>query len=252
MSRTLVFTRRRTAFKFQQRRIEPFSFGDETLMLLLERLQTRSRPFQFGLRSGSGISLRNIAPGAFEFDFRSATLTFVFQLHFIVTDHSLDQLVSGNHPLLGALQFSSFLCGDLWSAPAGVCHSHYSRWIFRTEAKHLAANFLRDQNGAPMNMPMMQIMKRIVGLAELVFFGMEVDEAAIRQRHQLDEFGVGANQIADDGLFRRDHVDGRELDLAAVTYDVVVAAVRRHRDAFGNRVALPDEIDHGFGAAPTG
>jgi len=72
MSRALVFIGRRSAFKFQQRRIEPFSFSDETLMFLLERLQTRSRPFQFGLRSGSGICLRNIAPGAFEFDFRTA------------------------------------------------------------------------------------------------------------------------------------------------------------------------------------
>ena len=101
-------------------------------MLLLERLQTRSRPFQFGLRSGSGISLRNIAPGAFEFDFRTAAGTVVLQLHFIVANHPFDQLVPGNHPLLSALQFSSFLGGDLWSAPAGV---HYDdlRSISRME-----------------------------------------------------------------------------------------------------------------------
>src|SRR5216683_3487885 len=144
MSRALVFIGRRTAFKFQQRRIEPFTFSDETLMFLLERLQTRSRPFQFGFRSGSGISLRNIAPGAFEFDFRTAAGTLVLQLHFIVANHPFDQLVPGNHPLLGALQFSGFLGGDLWSAPAGVCHSHYSRWILRTETEHRAANCLRD------------------------------------------------------------------------------------------------------------
>src|SRR6266852_2231596 len=252
MSRTLVFTRRRTAFKFQQRRIEPFSFGDETLMLLLERLQARSRPPQFGLRSDSGISLRNIAPGAFEFDFRSATRTFVFKLHLIVPDHAFDQLVPREHSLPSALEFGGFLGGNLWSAPAGVCHSHYSRSIFRNEAEHLAADFLWNQNSAPMDVAMVQIMKCIVGLVEPVFFGMEFDEAAVRERHQFDQFGISANQIADDGLFRRDHVDGRELDLAAVTYNVVVAAVRRHRDAFGNRVALADEIDHGFGAAPTG
>src|SRR6266436_3495327 len=167
MSRALVFIDRRSAFKFQQSRIEPFSFSDETLMFLLERLKTRSRPFQFGSRSGSGISLRNIAPGAFEFDFRTAAGTVVLQLHFIVANHPFDQLVPGNHPLPGALQFRSFLGGDLWSAPAGVCHSHYSRWIFRTEVEHLAAHFLRNQNGAAVDMPMMQIMKRIVGLAEL-------------------------------------------------------------------------------------
>ena len=132
MSRALVFIGRRTAFKFEQRRIEPFSFGDETLMLLLERLQTRTRPFQFGLRSGSGISPRNIAPGAFEFDFCSATRTFVFQLHLIVPNHAFDQLVPREHPLPSALKFGSFLGSNLWSAPAGV---HYDdlRSISRTE-----------------------------------------------------------------------------------------------------------------------
>src|SRR3979490_2572639 len=132
MSRTLVFIRRRTAFKFQQRRIEPFSFGDETLMLLLARVQTPSRPFQFSLRTGSGISLRNVAPGAFEFDFRSATRTFVFQLHLIVPNHAVDQLVPREHPFPSALKFGSFLGSNLWSAPAGV---HYDdlRSISRTE-----------------------------------------------------------------------------------------------------------------------
>src|SRR5260221_2452698 len=169
MSRTLVFIGRRTALKFQQRRIEPFSFSDETLMFRLERLQARGPPLQFGLRSGSGISLRNIAPGAFEFDFRTAAGALVLQLHLIVANHSFDQLVSGNHPLPGALQFSSFLGGDLWSAPAGVCHSHYSRWTFRTETEHLAAHFLPDQNGAAVDSPMVQVMQRIAGLAEAVF-----------------------------------------------------------------------------------
>jgi len=136
MSRALVFIGRRTAFKFEQRRIEPFSFGDETLMLLLERLQTRSRPFQFGLRSGSGISLRNIAPGAFEFDFRSATRTFVFQLHLIVPNHAFDQLVPREHPFPSALKFGSFLGSNLWSAPAGV---HYDdlRSISRTTEEQI-------------------------------------------------------------------------------------------------------------------
>jgi hypothetical protein len=93
MSRALVLIGRGATFKFKQRCVEPFALGDETLVFLLERLQTRRRPFQFGLRSGSGISLRNIAPGAFEFDFRSATRTFVFQLHLIIPNHAFDQLV---------------------------------------------------------------------------------------------------------------------------------------------------------------
>src|SRR5258708_36427664 len=130
MSRTLVFIGRRTALKFQQRRIEPFSFSDETLMFRLERLQTRGRPFQFGLRSGSGISPRNIAPGAFEFDFCAAARTFVFQLH--VPNHAFDQLVPREHPFPSALKFGSFLGSNLWSAAAGV---HYDglRSISRTQ-----------------------------------------------------------------------------------------------------------------------
>ena len=152
-------------------------------MLLPKRLQTRGHPFQFGLRFGPGIHPCDIAHGAFEFDFSAAAGTLVLQLHFIVTNDPFDQPLPGNHPLPGALQFSRFLGGDLWPAPAGVCHSHYSRSIYRTKAEHLAAKFLRDQNGAPMDAPMMQIMKRIVGLAEFVFLGMEVDETAVRECH---------------------------------------------------------------------
>src|SRR5260221_5240263 len=153
MSRTLVFTGRRTAFEFQQGRIEPFAFGDETLMLLLERLQTRRRPVQLGWRGVSGISLRNIAAGAFEFDFRAAPGTLVFQLHLIVPNHAFDQLVPRQHPFPRALEFGGFLCSDLWPAFAGI-HMHYSRSIFRTKVEHLAENFLRDQNRAPMDAPM--------------------------------------------------------------------------------------------------
>ena len=132
MSRALVFIGRRTAFKFQQRRIKPFAFGDETLMLFLEYPQTRSHPFQFFLCPGLAEALRNIAPGAFEFDFRSATRTFVFQLRLIVPNHAFDQLVPREHPFPSALKFGSFLGSNLWSAPAGV---HYDdlRSISRTE-----------------------------------------------------------------------------------------------------------------------
>jgi len=125
-------------------------------MLLLERLQTRRHPSQFGLCSGSGISLRNIAPGAFEFDFRTAAGAFVFQLHLVVPNHAFDQLVPRQHPFPRALKFSGFLCSNLWAALAGI-HMHCPRSIFRTQAEHLAARFLRDQNGAPVDAPVMQI-----------------------------------------------------------------------------------------------
>jgi len=159
-------------------------------MLLLQRLQTRRHPFHFSLRAG--YSLRDIAPGAFEFDFGSAARTFVFQLHLVIPNHGFDQLVSREHPLPSALKFSGFLCSNLWPAPAGV-HMHYPRSILRTQAEHVAASFLRDQDGAAMDVPMMQIMKRIVGLAELVFFGMKIDETAIRERHQFDQFRISSD-----------------------------------------------------------
>ena len=70
-----MFTGRRTAFKFQQRCIEPLALADETLMVFLQCLQTRSRPFQFGLRFDARTDFRGIAPGALEFDFGAATGT---------------------------------------------------------------------------------------------------------------------------------------------------------------------------------
>ena len=89
-------------------------------MFVLEHPQTRSRPFQFCVCRGPGNSLRNVAPGAFKFDFRAAARTFVFQLHLIVPNHAFDQLVPREHPLPSALKFGSFLGSNLWSAPAGV------------------------------------------------------------------------------------------------------------------------------------
>jgi|SRR6266446_504187 hypothetical protein len=132
MPRTLVFTGRRTAFKFQQRRIEPFTLGYEALMLFPESLETRIHPFKFGLRFGPGTRSRYIAHGAFEFDFSAAAGTLVFQLHLIVPNHAFDQLVPREHPFPSALKFGSFLGSNLWSAPAGV---HYDdlRSISRTE-----------------------------------------------------------------------------------------------------------------------
>ena len=152
-------------------------------MLLLQLLQARRHPSHFSLRAG--YSLRGIAPGAFEFNFSAAARTFVFQLHFVVPNHGFDQLVPRQHTFPSALKFTGFLCSNLWPAPAGV-HMHYPRSIFRTQAEHLAAGFLRDQNGTTVDAPMMQVMKRIVGLAEFVFFGMKIDEAAISERHQFD------------------------------------------------------------------
>lgn len=147
-----MFTGRRTAFKFQQRRIEPFALGDETLMLLVKRLHPRSRSFQFCSRPG--IAPGHIAAGAFELDFCTAAGTLVFQLHFIVPNHAFDQLVPREHPFPSALQLGGLLCRNLRSAPAGVCHSHYSGSMFRTEAEHLVKNFYGIRTARPWMRPL--------------------------------------------------------------------------------------------------
>ena len=118
MPRTLVFFGRRPAFELQQRRIEPLALGDEPLMLFLEPQQTRSHPLEFG--TGTDDALRYVAPGAFELDFRTATCTFVFQLHLIVPDHAFDQLVPCQHPFPSTLEFGGFLRSHLWPTSAGI------------------------------------------------------------------------------------------------------------------------------------
>lgn len=101
-------------------------------MLFLERPQTRSHPFQFCLCPGPRDSRRNIAPRAFEFDFRAAARTFVFQLHLIVPNYVFDQFVPREHPFPRTLEFGGFLSSHLWPAPASV-HDDGFRSTFRTE-----------------------------------------------------------------------------------------------------------------------
>src|SRR5437867_520802 len=106
-------------------------------MLLFERLQASRRFFQLCLPGGSGISLRDVASRAFEFDLRSAARTFVLQLQLIVTNHPLDQLVPRKHSFSGLLEPDGLFCRNLWPATAGVHEDHF-RWIFWRE-EHVAA-----------------------------------------------------------------------------------------------------------------
>ena len=150
MPRSLVFSGRRTAFKFHQRRVEPFPFGYQALMLLVKRVHTRSRPFQFGICSG--ISPRNVAPGAFEFDFGTAARALVFQLHLIVPNHAFDQLVSRQHPLPGAIQLGGFLGCYLWSASTGA-HCFGFRSTFRTNEEIFRQNCYGIRTARPWMRP---------------------------------------------------------------------------------------------------
>src|SRR5262249_2323556 len=154
------------------------ALGHEALVFVPERLQTRNRPLKLHLRF-SAARARQVALGAFQFDLGATAGTLVLQLHFIVANDAVDQLVPGNHPVPSALQLGSLLGSDLWPVSTGVRHARYSRSTFRTEAEHLAA-ILWNQNGAPVDLAAMQIVQSVVGLAELVFPGVEIDEAPIR------------------------------------------------------------------------
>ena len=101
-------------------------------MFIAKCLKPRLRPFKFCPRFRPGPGLRGISQRAFKLDFGAAAGAFVLQLQFVVSDHSLDQLVTGDHPLLSTLQLRSFLGSDLWTSPAGVHRAHYLGWIFRT------------------------------------------------------------------------------------------------------------------------
>ena len=119
-------------------------------MLLVKRLHTRSRPFQFCARPG--ISPRDIAPGAFEFDFGTAACAFVFQLHLIVPNHALDQLVSRQHPLPSAIQLGGFLGRYLWSASTGA-HCFGFRSTFRTNEEIFRQNCYGIRTARPWMRP---------------------------------------------------------------------------------------------------
>src|SRR5262249_11239199 len=161
MSRTFVLIIRWVAIEFQQCGIEPFALGDKTRMLVPQLVQALRRFFQLVWRRAPTAVARDIAFHALQFDFGAAPRALVPQLHFVVANDALDQLVPRNHPIPGTLQLRRFLGGDLSLASTGIHHSHYSRSIVWTETEHLAAHVLRDQNGAPMDAPVVQVVQRI-------------------------------------------------------------------------------------------
>ena len=93
-------------------------------MFIAKRLKPRLHSIKFRPRFRPGPGLRSIPQRAFKLDFGAAAGAFILQLQFVIPDHSLDQLVTGDHPLLSTLQLCSVLWSDLWASPAGVHHAH--------------------------------------------------------------------------------------------------------------------------------
>src|SRR5689334_831236 len=66
-----------------------------------------------------------------------------------------------------------------------------------------------------------QVVDGLLEVVERVLGGVQPDLALSRQRHELDQVVVGADQVADDVLLRGDEVDGRDDDVLPVADDVV-------------------------------
>ena len=94
-----------------------------------------------------------------------------------------------------------------------------------------------------MDLAGVEVLQSLVGVRQRVFDGGQVDEAPVRQRHQLDQFGPGADQVADDVLLSDDHVDRRYADILAIADDIVAARRAGHREALGRGALLADEVD---------
>eukprot|EP01137_Pigoraptor_chileana_P018997 Opistho-2@79378 len=55
-----------------------------------------------------------------------------------------------------------------------------------------------NEHGAPLDPAVVQVEQRLVGVLQLVLARRQVHPPAIGQRHQLDQFRIGADQVADD------------------------------------------------------
>src|SRR5471032_1362733 len=95
-------------------------------------------------------------------------------------------------------------------------------------APSLVSPSLWNQHRAAPDLAVMEVLERLVRLAQTVFLRREMNQSTIGQRHQLDQRGIGTDQIADDSFLAGDHVDGRQLDLSAITDDVIEPAITGH------------------------
>src|SRR5258708_20970719 len=76
---------------------------------------------------------------------------------------------------------------------------------------------LWNQHRTAPDLAVVQVLERLIRLAQTVFLRRQMNQSTIGQRHQLDQFGISADQIADDGFLAGDHVDGWQLDLPAIS-----------------------------------
>src|SRR3954454_22109018 len=114
------------------------------------------------------------------------------------------------------------------------------------------ADALRDQDPAPLEPSVVEIGHRVVDGVQRIGARVQGDLALRRERHQVLQVDVRADQVPDERDLARDDVDRRDVDVLAVADDVVEAAVLDHRDAVLDGALLAHEVDDRLGAEAVG
>jgi hypothetical protein len=69
---------------------------------------------------------------------------------------------------------------------------------FQPNPSRRSAEAVRDKDGAALEAAMVKVVHGVVDGVQRVYAGMQVYLAGGRQRHEFDEFVVGADEVTDD------------------------------------------------------
>src|SRR5215203_1376328 len=116
----------------------------------------------------------------------------------------------------------------------------------------LAACSVGNEDAAPLQIAAVEVLDSVVHGIERVGRGVERNQAAGGQVHQLREVVVGPDQVTSDNALRRDDIYGRDLYRAAVPDDEVRAALPRHLPGVVLGTFLPHIVEDDLGSLPVG
>src|SRR5215472_14953905 len=109
--------------------------------------------------------------------------------------------------------------------------------------QHLACRSVGQYDGAADQVSAAQVLDGLVDVAERVHAGVQLYLAGGGEPDQFLQFRVCADEVADDAELVRDDRGGGDVDLTAVSDQVVAAAAAQHVDRLPGRIALADEVD---------
>src|ERR1700730_1355050 len=109
-----------------------------------------------------------------------------------------------------------------------------------------------DEDRASAHPARVEIVEGLLEVLQQIRRRAQRDFPLRRKGHQLLQVVVRAHQVADEVDLGGDDVDGRDVDVLAVSDDEVVTGAPKHGNTLFGRSALADEVEHGLGAMPTG